>query len=77
MTTARDDSDERYVTPFDLPTAHERELLTILSKEAAEVIVAASKLQRFGRENGYPGTSRTSGASCSQSLGAFTHMTRD
>lgn len=35
-------------------TPHEREILTILQEEAAEIIVAASKLLRFGKEdNGY------------------------
>lgn len=42
---------ERY-TPNGIPlTDHEREILTILQEEAAEVICAASKLIRFGKEN--------------------------
>ena len=32
-------------------TDHEKELMTILMEEAAEVILAASKIIRFGREN--------------------------
>jgi len=66
---ARGDGADRYVTPHSLPTPHERELLTILSEEAAEIIVAASKLQRFGREDGYPGTGRTNGGDLGAEIG--------
>jgi hypothetical protein len=66
---ARDDGGQRYITPHDLPTPHERELLTILSEEAAEIIVAASKLQRFGRDDGYPGTVRTNGSDLGAEIG--------
>lgn len=42
---------ERYV-PVGTPlTPYEAELLTILMEECAEVIQAASKLIRFGKEN--------------------------
>jgi hypothetical protein len=56
---ARDEGLKRYVSPHPLPTAHQAELLTVLSEEAAEIIVAASKMARFGRDDGYPGTLRT------------------
>jgi hypothetical protein len=39
-------------TPTGTPlSAHEKEILTILMEECAEVILAASKLIRFGKEN--------------------------
>jgi len=42
---------ERY-QPNGIPlTDHEREVLVILMEECAEVIQAASKLVRFGKEN--------------------------
>lgn len=42
---------ERY-TPNGTPlTPYEDEILTVLMEECAEVIVAASKLKRFGKEN--------------------------
>ena len=66
--TARDTGD-RYLSSHDLPTSHQRELLTILSEEAAEIIVAASKLQRFGRDDGYPGTDRTNGSDLGAEIG--------
>lgn len=45
------DTPERY-RPNGTPlTDHEREILGILQEECAEVIVAASKLIRFGKEN--------------------------
>lgn len=38
--------------PNGIPlTKHEREILVILMEECAEVIQAASKLMRFGKEN--------------------------
>lgn len=39
---------ERYVSPHRLPTPRERELLTILIEEAAEVQKNTTKLLRFG-----------------------------
>lgn len=39
-------------------TAYEREILTILQEECAEVIVAASKLLRFGIGNTNPSTGK-------------------
>ena len=67
--TARDTSRVRYVSPHALPTPYERELLVILAEEAAEIIVAVSKLQRFGRDDGYPGTDRTNGRDLGFELG--------
>jgi len=72
--SVRDNSNRRYVTPHALPTPHERELLTVLMEEAAEIIVAASKLQRFGRDDGYPGTGRTNGYDLGAEIGDLEEM---
>ncbi len=45
---------QRYITPYPLPTPYERELLDILQEEAAEVILAISKIKRFGLGDGDP-----------------------
>ncbi len=45
---------ERYKPNGTPLTNHERELLTILMEECAEVIQASSKLMRFGKENRPP-----------------------
>ena len=45
---------DRYQPNGTALTPHERELLTILMEECAEVTVAASKVIRFGRENRPP-----------------------
>lgn len=42
---------DRYVPNGRPLTPHEREILVILMEECAEVIHAASKLVRFGKEN--------------------------
>lgn len=41
---------EKFVTPCALPTEREREILTILIEECAEVQQRATKLLRFGRD---------------------------
>jgi hypothetical protein len=46
---------ERYVTPAELPTPYERELVTILIEEAAEVAQLGTKLLRFGAKETQPG----------------------
>lgn len=45
---------EKYIPNGRPLTDHEREILTILSEECAEVIQAVSKILRFGVEN-HPG----------------------
>lgn len=50
---------DRFITPEPLPTAHERELLTILIEEAAEVQQRATKMLRFGVNEIQPGQSLT------------------
>lgn len=46
---------ERYVTPAALPSPYDRELLTILIEECAEVAQRATKLLRFGAGEIQPG----------------------
>lgn len=51
----------KFVSPCELPTPREREILTILVEECAEVQQRASKLLRFGRdevERGQPLSNR-------------------
>jgi NTP pyrophosphatase (non-canonical NTP hydrolase) len=50
-----DQQPDKYVTPCELPTPHEREILTILIEECAEVQQRATKLLRFGRDEVQPG----------------------
>lgn len=44
----------RFITPCKLPTPREREILTILIEECAEVQQRATKLLRFGRDEIQP-----------------------
>jgi hypothetical protein len=46
---------EKFITPGELPTPHERELLTILIEECAEVQQRATKALRFGLSEIQPG----------------------
>jgi hypothetical protein len=46
---------EKFVTPEPLPTPYERELLTILIEECAEVAQRATKMLRFGVHEVQPG----------------------
>lgn len=41
---------DKFVTPCALPTPREREILTIVIEECAEVQQRATKLLRFGRD---------------------------
>lgn len=45
----------RFVTPGPLPTPFEREVLTVLIEECAEVVQRATKALRFGIEESQPG----------------------
>jgi hypothetical protein len=60
---------ERYITPHPLPTSYERELLTILIEECAEVQQAATKLLRFGRDDVEPGKDKTNGFRLGMEIG--------
>ena len=48
-------SSDRFVSPVELPTPYERELLVILTEECAEVQQRATKMLRFGVEEIQPG----------------------
>lgn len=50
---------DRFVSRFPLPTDRERELLTILIEECAEVQQRATKMLRFGRDEIQPSQSQT------------------
>jgi hypothetical protein len=65
---------DKYTTPHSKPNPHENELLTVLIEEAAEVIMAGTKLQRFGRDDGYPGTERTNGQDLGREIGEFLEL---
>ncbi len=60
---------EKYVTPHQLPEGLDRELLTILAEECAEVIKAVSKSLRFGLDNGYPDSNATNRDDIEQEVG--------
>jgi hypothetical protein len=62
---------ERFVSPKPLPTPYERELLTILIEEAAEVQQRATKLLRFGRDEVQPGQDLSNKDRLSIELGDF------
>jgi hypothetical protein len=65
---------DRYVTPCELPTPHEREILDILIEECAEVIKRATKLLRFGRDEIQPGQEKTNAERLSNEIGDVQHM---
>lgn len=60
---------EKFVTQHPLPTSHEREILTILIEEAAEVQQRATKLLRFGRDEVQPGQDLSNRERLSNELG--------
>lgn len=64
----------RYVSAHPLPTDHEREILIILIEECGEVIQAATKLLRFGAQDGYPGSMSTNSQSLGMEIGELLHM---
>lgn len=64
---------ERY-TPNGKPlTDREREILTVLQEECAEVIQAASKLLRFGKEN-HPESGEANTVTLSKECGDLRYM---
>lgn len=60
---------DRYITPFPLPTPHERELLEILIEECAEVTQRATKALRFGLAEMQPGQGKTNAERLANELG--------
>jgi hypothetical protein len=65
---------DRYITPCPLPTPYERELLTILIEECAEVQKRATKLLRFGRDEIQPGLTRTNAYRLAEEIGDLRTM---
>lgn len=64
----------KYVTPCTLPSEHERELLTILIEECAEVQQRATKLLRFGASEVQPGQEKTNSERLANEIGDMVHM---
>lgn len=64
---------DRYIPNGTPLTPYERELLDILQEEAAEVIQAASKLKRFGKEN-RPDTGESNSAVLGHEVGDLSEM---
>lgn len=60
---------DRFVTPCELPTPHERELLTILAEECGEVTQRASKALRFGLAEVQPGQPLTNSTRLAHEIG--------
>lgn len=65
---------ERFVTPCELPNEHERELLTILIEECAEVQQRATKMLRFGRDEIQPGQPLSNSVRLAHELGDLDAM---
>lgn len=65
---------DRFITPCGLPTDYERELLTILIEECAEVQQRATKLLRFGRDEVQPGQGLSNAHRLSFELGDLAAM---
>lgn len=61
--------ENKFVTPCVLPSAREREILTILIEECAEVQQRATKLLRFGRDEVQPGQPLSNMERLSQEFG--------
>lgn len=61
--------DKPYRTRHRLPTPHEREVLTIIQEECAEIIVQISKGLRFGMKDGYPGKGTTNREALGREIG--------
>ena len=71
---------DRFISPMPLPTPRQRELLTILIEECAEVAQRATKLLRFGRDEIQPGQNLTNAQRLSAELGdlmVMVNMCRD
>lgn len=68
---------ERYVSTHEKLTPYEREILTILQEECAELIVYISKAIRFGLGDGYPGDTETNYEAIGREIGdidALVHL---
>lgn len=67
---------EKFVTPEPLPTPYEREILTILIEECAEVQQRATKLLRFGRDEVQRDQPHSNMMRLSQELGDLMEMVK-
>ena len=65
---------DRYVSRHEKPTPYEREVLTILQEECAELIVQISKALRFGLGDGYPGKDETNYEAIGREIGDLDAM---
>ena len=65
---------DAYKWVHPLPNEREREILTILIEEAAEVQQRATKLLRFGRDEVQPGQDLTNAQRLSRELGDMAVM---
>lgn len=65
---------EKFVSPHPLPSDHERELLTILIEECAEVRQRATKMLRFGRDEVQPGQDFTNADRLAKEIGDLVVM---
>lgn len=62
---------DKFTTPCELPTPREREILTILIEEAAEVQQRATKMLRFGVSEVQPGQPYTNSERLGDEMGDF------
>jgi NTP pyrophosphatase (non-canonical NTP hydrolase) len=60
---------DKFVTPCPLPNDYERELLTILIEECAEVQQRATKLLRFGCDEVQPGQDKSNSTRLAEEIG--------
>jgi len=65
----------KFVSRFPLPNERQREILTILIEEAAEVQQRATKALRFGLEEVQPGQELTNAERLAREVGDFETMT--
>lgn len=63
-----------YRTKHQLPTALEREVLTIMGEECNEVCQRISKFCRFGAKESQPGQQLTNSQRLSREIGQLLHM---
>lgn len=66
----------KFVSPAPLPTPRERELLTILIEECAEVQQRATKLLRFGKDEIQPGQPLTNAERLGEEIGDLSAMVK-
>mgnify|MGYP000069449613 CR=1 FL=1 len=62
---------DKFVTPCELPTPREREILTIIIEEAAEVQQRATKMLRFGVREVQPGQPYNNAERLADEVGDF------